>query len=130
VTLTGRRAAEQLMLDACTITREAGAGSFNTTTGTFTPATPTTLYAGKCRVKHAGGQSGDRQVQQGEEQVGLWPFVVSVPTTVVNLRPDDIVTVTASAIDADLVGLVLRVRDVVQGSQVTARRLGCEVVAR
>ena len=128
-TLAGRRAAEALMVDACTISLPAAGGSFDTDTGTYAPGAPTALYTGKCRVRHAGGQSGDRQVQHGEQQISLWPFVVSVPTSVVGLRPDAVVTITASALDPDLVGLVLRVRDVIQGSHVTARRLGCEVNA-
>jgi hypothetical protein len=130
VTEAGRRAAAALMQDACTITRaSAEPGPLDPVTLAYTPPAPEQLYSGPCRVKHAGGQASDRQVESGERQINLWPFTVSVPTTVLDLQPDDLVTITASALDADLVGLVLRVRDVVQGSQVTAHRLGCEVNA-
>jgi hypothetical protein len=128
VTLGGRRAAERLMTDACTITRAAGAPVFDEATGTYTTPTPTTLYSGKCRVK-TYRQNNDRVVDFGGEPVSLWPFSVSVPVEVTGLEVDDIVTVTASVLDPDVVGTRLRVRDVVKGSQITARRLGCEVNA-
>lgn len=128
-TLSGRAAAEALMVDTCTITRSATRGTFNETTLQYDSPTTTSLYTGKCRVKPAGGQVSDRVVQFGEQAVSLWPFQVSVPISVENLAVDDLVTITASSLDPDLVGTVLRVRDVTQGTHITARRLGCEVNA-
>ncbi len=129
-TLAGRAAAEELMVDACTVTRASAETTFNTTTLQYTAVAATSVYTGKCRVRPSGGQASDRQAQAGERQVSLWPFVVSVPISVTGLAVDDLVTVTASALDADLGGLQLRIREVIQGTHITARRLGCEVIAR
>ena len=49
LTLRGRLAAEQLMQDACTITRTTGS-STNLQSGAVTKTT-STVYSGKCRVQ-------------------------------------------------------------------------------
>lgn len=125
VTLAGRAAAEALMVDACTITRVTPGTVFNETTGQYddTPP-PTTVYTGKCRVKPR--DNADRVVQYGQEAVSLWPYIVSIPMAESGVELDDIVTVTASALDTALVGAGFRVRQVLAGSHLTARRLGCE----
>lgn len=113
------------MLDACTIDHPLGEPEFDE--GDDAYVTPVSeLYAGACKVKPNGT---DRQVEAAGESVTLWPFIVSLPMSVEDVEVDDIVTVTASALDPSLVGLELRVRQVAQGSFVTARRLGCEVEA-
>lgn len=117
----GQRFAEQTMTDTCTITR-AGEPVYNPATLAYT-ASSTTVYSGKCRVKPRPVM--DRQVQAGEQALQIWPYVVSVPMSVTGVQVDDVVTVTASA-DADLEGQVLVVKDVTRGTNVTARRLGCE----
>lgn len=118
----GQVLAEQLMTDACTITRSGGAPVFDSTTGTYTDPAATTVYSGKCRVKPANLTS--RTVQAGEQQVALWPYSVSMPLSALP-ELDDVVTVTAS-VDASLVGRTLRVRSVARGTFLTARRLDCE----
>ena len=117
----GQRFAEQTMTDTCIITR-AGDPTYNPSTLAYTTPS-TTVYSGKCRVKPQNVM--DRQVQAGERAVQIWPYVVSVPMSVTGVQVDDVVTVTASA-DADLEGQVLVVKDVTRGTNVTARRLGCE----
>lgn len=122
-TRSGQALAESLMLDACTITRNDGDPVFDSTTGTYSqPTTP--IYTGKCRVKPSV-LSGNTTVQAGEERVALWPYSVSVPVAVADVRLDDIVTVTTSA-DASLIGVTLRVRSIGRGTFITARRLDCE----
>lgn len=109
------------MTDACTITRP-GERVYDSTTGTYsTHSTP--VYDGKCRVRPAGTQG--RTAQAGERDVSTWPYLVSLPLSVADVRQDDTLTVTESA-DPALVGLPLRVRDVAKGTHITARRLGCE----
>ena len=125
-TLQGRAAAEALMVDACTITRRTGLGAINETTGQYTP-TSSTIYTGACRVKPR--DNADRVAQYGQEVVSFWPYVVSVPISVSTVDLDDVVTITASALDSSLVGLSLRVREVLSGTHLTARRLSCEVNA-
>jgi hypothetical protein len=121
--LAGRVEAEALMVDACTITRVTGLGSINETTLAYTPTT-STIYTGKCRVKPR--DNADRVVQYGQEAASFWPFLVSLPMSTTTVDLDDLVTITASALDASLIGKVLRVREVLAGSHLTARRLSCE----
>lgn len=122
VTEAGQAFAEQLMQDICTIAGPSGPPVFDATTGAYTTPAGVTLYTGKCRVKPQNVQ--DRTVTAGERPVQVWPYVVSVPVTVVDIPVDATVTVTASA-DADLVGQVLTVKDVTRGTDLTARRLSC-----
>jgi hypothetical protein len=116
------------MFDACIITRAStNAPVLNETTGAYTAAAATTLYTGACRVKPR--DNADQVVDAGGQAVSLFPYVVSVPVSAVAYAVDDIVTITASALDPAMIGLSLRVRQPNLGSQVTARRLGCEVNA-
>lgn len=126
-TLAGRRAAERLMTDACTITRGGAAGTFDEETLVYAAGATSAIYSGACRVKPRDNQ--DQVVMAGDQPVSLWPYVVSVPMTVTGVEVDDLITVTACHLDPDLVGQVLRVRQVLQGSHLTARRMACEVNA-
>ncbi|MGZ4638674.1 MAG: DUF6093 family protein [Actinomycetes bacterium] len=122
-TLAGRKAAERLMVDTCTVLRPGDRGAYDPTTLTYA-SNPTPLYDGKCRVKPTN--TADRVVEFGGEPVSLFPYVVSLPIGDLVVHVDDVVTVTASALDPALVGLKLRVRDIASGTHLTARRLGCE----
>lgn len=119
----GQAFAETLMTDTCTITR-AGSGTFNETTGVY-DTTPSTVYSGKCRVRPMAIRA-DHQVDAGDAAVQIWPFVVSLPLTVTTVDASDTLTITASD-DPGLVGRVLVVKSVALGSQITARRLGCDI---
>lgn len=124
-TLAGRAAAEALMVDQCTITRASTAEPvFNEETGGYAPGAPTTVYEGPCRVKPR--DNVDRVVQAGEQPISLWPYLVSVPMSTLDVQLDDRITITLAALDPALLGLALRVRQVLKGSHITARRLGCE----
>lgn len=112
------------MVDACTIDRPLGESTYDPVSDGYVQAV-TELYAGRCRVKPR--DNTDRQVEAAGESVMLWPYIVSVPMSVTSVTDDDVVTVTASALDPALVGVRLRVRQVAQGSLLTARRLGAEV---
>ena len=123
----GRAAALGLMVDACTIARGTDASVFDPDTGEYTSTPGQTLYTGPCRVKPR--DNADRVVDAAGEPVTLLPYLVSVPIDTVQYEVDDRITVTAAALDPALVGLVLRVREPLAGSTLTARRLGCEVDA-
>jgi hypothetical protein len=123
-TLAGRAAAEALMVDTCVISRRGTTGAFNETTGAYDVGASTEIYAGPCRVKPR--DNADRVVQYGEQAVSFWPYIVSVPMSVTNVGLNDIVTITASELDPALFGLSLRVREVLVGTHLTARRLSCE----
>lgn len=123
----GRRAAEALMIDACTITRGAGSTAFDPNRGEYVTTPGATVYSGRCRVKPQ--DNADRVVEAGGTNVSLFPYVVSVPVDATAYQVDDLVTVTSAALDPAMQGLVLRVKQIAAGSQITSRRLGAEVNA-
>lgn len=120
----GRAAAQRLMVDTCVIDRKTGQ-VFDEQTGTYTD-TWSTVYSGSCRVQDSG-LSG-HQVEAGERAVELQTRTLQVPMTVLGLQVDDRVTITASALDPDLVDRVFRVSDLMHKSHATARRLPIEEV--
>lgn len=124
-TLAGRAAAEALMADSCVITAANATQVYDEATDTYITPAGAVRYSGACRVKPR--DNSDRQVEAGAETVSLWPYVVSVPMSVTTVENDDVITITACPLDPSLVGVVLRVRQVLAGSHLTARRLSCEV---
>jgi hypothetical protein len=120
--LAGRRAAEALMVDACTIQRVTGT-STNDTTGVVTP-TYSMIYAGKCRVQQIVPVSKPADI--GQAQVWLQRLELQVPISVTGIASDDLVTITASLLDADLVGRTFRIRELGHKTHLTARRVQLE----
>ena len=108
------------MTDACTITRVTGQ-ELDDDNGTYTDTT-STIYSGKCRVQ-AQAQTVAALPLAGERQVVALQREVSVPVSTAGVLVGDLVTMTASAHDADLVGRVFRVREEVAKSHATSRRL-------
>jgi hypothetical protein len=113
----GRAAAENLMVDACVITRKTG----ETTSGGVITPTLTTLYTGKCRVQVKSEAGAGQNV--GEAFRVVERHEVQLPMTVTGLQEGDSIQVTASALDPDLVGRVYVVRDVLRKSHLTSRRV-------
>lgn len=124
IVYSGRGVAERLMTDACTIQRQAGS-SMSEVTLVVTP-TLTSVYTGKCRVK--GQQIQDAASNAGERPTVTREYVVSIPLSTTSVQVDDLVTITASALDPTQVGKVLVVLGVGHGSQITARRIRCQEV--
>jgi hypothetical protein len=119
----GRRAAEALMADTCTIRRRTGQTT-DPLTGQVTPVW-TSVYSGVCRVQQARTQGA--RTDAGETSVMLMRQELHLPvSTSADVRRGDEVTITASVNDADLVGRVYLVRDEAAKSLATARRLGIE----
>lgn len=113
------------MVDACVIVRPGGRGAYNTGTLTYAAdLTPTAIYTGKCRLRR--NALTDEHPEGGDRPAGTGQHLVTVPMSVTTVRLDDSLTVTASSLDAALVGLRLRVTAITKGSHVTARRLICE----
>jgi hypothetical protein len=109
------------MVDACTIRRPTGTGldDFSgTTTTTYLTPDP---YVGKCRVQQGIAQAAQDEV--GEDSLLQLRLVVQLPVSVVGLQVGDEITITASR-DADLVGRVFRIRDLMHKTDETARRVG------
>ena len=124
-TLAGRAAAEALMVDTCTITR-SGEPTTDPDTGEVDD-NPTTVYTGRCKVQQQAVQS--RPQTPGEAAVQMVRREVHLPVaTSGGIRVGDLITITASVLDPDLVGRKLRVRDEHAKSYATARRLGVEEV--
>jgi hypothetical protein len=122
-TLSGRRAAERNMVDACVITRTTGSAT-DPETGQDVKTT-ITVYTGKCRFQQAAaGASGQNVAEANIYQVA---HLVQLPMSVTGVRVEDIVTATAS-IDPDLIGRRFWIRAVAEGTHKTARRLPIELV--
>jgi hypothetical protein len=120
----GRIAHQQLMVDACTITR-ANAPTLNRTTSVLTPGASTTLYSGPCRVKP---QRVPRSEEAGERLEVVARYELALPFDAVpasELRVGDTVTITASG-DPRLTGQRMAVMAIDFGSTATAWRITIE----
>lgn len=117
---SGRRAAERLMVDECVIRRRSGETT-DPNSGVITP-TYGELYTGKCRVQQR--QAAGQEQNVGEAFVLVTRYEVQLPMSVTGLAEGDQITITASALDPDLVDRVFTVRDVAAKSHLTARRVG------
>jgi uncharacterized protein (DUF2237 family) len=120
----GRAAAEAIMVDSCTIRRRTGTTT-DLSTGEVTP-TYSVLYTGKCRVQSSGNWGEARDV--GEAALVLLTLQVQLPIAVVGLEKGDEITIDASVHDPDLVGRVVRIRDLHHKSHATSRRVMCTEV--
>lgn len=123
-TLTyGRRRAEDLMLDTCTITRPGeGKGTWNEATGTYDPPAPVTVYTGRCKVQTRDVQVSTPDVAGREAFVVEWTLHLPVVGSE-GVRQGDTATVTAAAFDAAMVGRTFVVQGPHVGTAKTARRL-------
>ena len=120
----GRALAESLMLDTCTVARR-GTASTNSSTGAVTVSS-TTLYSGKCRVQSAGLAA--QTVEAAGRTATIERPTVHVPVGAFAARPGDVITITASATDATLVGRSYRVTATQLKTMATAYRLPVEEV--
>lgn len=120
----GRLAHQQLMVDACTITRP-GTPVLDRATSQLTPGTSTALYSGPCRVKP---QRVPRDREAAERLEVVARYELALPFSAVPAHPlhvGDAVTITASG-DPRLVGQVMAVMAIDYGSTATAWRLTIE----
>ncbi len=89
-------------------------------------------YEGPGRVRPRDTQ--DAEEEAGESPVSTWAYMVSVPFGATRqgaafLPAVDMVVEVVSNPDGTLAGQRLRVRQVIQGDHITARRMQCEVYA-
>ena len=122
----GRRAAESLMVDACTVTRaSSGAPVVDNNNGTVTPAAPRTIYSGPCRVQVP--DAVERIEEAGGDSLSVQAAIISLPiASSESVAVGDVVTVTGATFDAELSGVTYVVRGLHRKSHATARRLRCE----
>lgn len=112
----GRILAESLMQDTCTITRKTGEVVSG---GVITP-TYVQIYTGNCRIQARRVESQGSNV--GEAYRLIERLELQLPVTVTGLAEGDVVTVTASALDPDLLGRVFAIRGVTAKTHLTYRR--------
>lgn len=118
VTLAGRAFLTASLTETCTIQRPTGA-STNPVTGVVTP-TLTTLYAGQaCKV----GTSSPTGADLAEAHVVTLSPTITVPVEVTGVVEQDLITITASAGDPELVGRVYRVLGPTHRTWITRREL-------
>jgi hypothetical protein len=111
--------AEALMLDQCTITRP-GEVVTDPNTGDVTN-TSTEVYAGKCKVQSK--DSATATPEAGEHQFTVVSRQVHIPANAADVRDGDVVTLTASALNAFTVGKQYRVAGFTPDTFDTAFRL-------
>lgn len=121
----GRRLAESLMSDACTAHRP-GPETTDPETGETTPGL-TEVYAGRCKVQVATAQAASPEA--GGHAYVIESLQLHFPVTS-QLFIDDVVTVTASPMDPDLVGLRFRLVELARGTYRTADRWNVELVVK
>lgn len=114
----GRAAAERSMIDACTVRRVTG--ETEGAGGVITP-TYSTIYTGACRVQVRAEAGTQREV--GEASLIVTRHEIHMPISAVGIREGDVITITTSVHDPDLIGRTYAVRDVLTKSEATARRV-------
>lgn len=117
--LAGRVMAESLMLDQCTITRP-GEVVTDPETGDVTN-TSIEVYSGKCKVQSK--DSATATPEAGEHQFTVVSRQVHIPANAADVRDGDVVTLTASALNAFTVGKQYRVAGFTPDTFDTAFRL-------
>jgi hypothetical protein len=119
-----RAAAEALMVDACTVTRP-GESITDPETGEVTPSL-TDVYSGPCKVQQTISQASNPTA--GSHAFTVQDSRVDFPVSAGPLAVDDVVTITSSALDPQLVGTVFRVVELFHKSMATAQRTRVEQV--
>lgn len=113
------------MEDACTIARTTSRGTFNTTTGRYATPAGSTVYTGACLIRPAGTGADVRA--RGDADIVIGRYDIRIPYTQDDLQPDDLLTVTASTFDTDLVGEVFTIIDITVDTYNTHRLLTVEL---
>lgn len=98
-----------LFRDECTIVRTSGEPTYDPDTNTYTPGATTTVYTGDCLIRGTTWQGFDVSVGETEIRSRMVRGWLPKDTAV---EVNDVLTVTASAHDADMVGREMRITDV------------------
>lgn len=112
------------MLDTCTV--KAKSGESTDANGVVTPTYGAALYAGKCKVQSSGAQEANPEA--GGAVYTVQRYAVHVPIAAFVPAVDQVITITAAALDAGLVGRQYRVVALLHKTAATAYRLGVEEV--
>lgn len=125
-TLAARALAESLMESTCQVQRRA-VGALDQDTGIDVPAF-VDVWSGPCRFRFPFVRPADQDV--ASQAFATQRGIVSVPVVgTEGIRTGDVVTITASPLDAGMVGAQFRVKGPFFETHATARRLPVEVVS-
>lgn len=108
------------MVDRCEIRTKPTTGDLDPVTGTRPESPGTLLYAGKCKVQTY--EAHEQTPQSGQHVYTVQRYYVHIPATV-DIPVDARVTITASVLDANLVGKTYRAAGGLHKSMATANRL-------
>lgn len=126
----GRRAAESLMVDSCTLRRKTGEVlDEDPQSPTYLQMIPTwdVVYTGKCRVQITA--SVTREPDAGGREWSVQSLVLQLPVeSSTGVKIDDVATIDAATNDPALAGRELQVVQDFTKTHATSRRLQCEEV--
>jgi hypothetical protein len=121
-----RPTAETAMTDTAELRRPSSRSQFDPLAAKSGYPTAELLGTVKVRIQREPRRSGGGEV--GDRPVEIQLYQVSIPTSSPEVRANDQVVVTVARSDAQLAGVVLRIREVRLGSQLWERDLLCEEV--
>lgn len=125
-----QRVIEDLMLDECEITRDTeGAGDdiWNAATGTYTPppADIEYIYSGPCMISNRGGGSDQ---EQGGQYLRESPYMVTLPLDAPTLVKKDLLVVTLSHRDPDLLDKEFSIDEPLYSTYAVSRRASMHMI--
>lgn len=111
--------------DTCTIAAPDLPGAFNTTAGVYAaPTSGTVSYTGACMVTQTSPHLAPTHEQAGQERQ-LESHRVRIPASATTPDLGDVVTVTGSVLNPDMVGLVFEIVGLHPTSMMVSKILGC-----
>jgi hypothetical protein len=104
-------------IDAGSLNRETGIGTFNDTTGKYDSPSSAVIWdgTGGCLIRPKSRTTSEF----GETDAKVEFYDIFVPYTATGAKPGDKFTVSASLQDSDLVGAVLVLTEVIDDSYLT-----------
>ena len=120
----GRRMANARMTETVTVTTTAPGEVMDESTGTY-PDVIVSHYGGVARIKYPT-LTVSESTPVGQT-LAAQDVTLHLPVGLASqVQVDDVVTVTASTVDTDLVGRVYRIKGLAQAGQTTAHRFPLE----
>ncbi len=104
-------------IDAGTLDRETGRGTYNATTLQYDTPSSSVIWdgTGGCLIRPVSRTTADF----GEQDSKIESYNILVPHTATGAKPGDKFTVSASLLDSDLVGAVLVITEIIEDSYLT-----------